>query len=55
MKNWNLRRGLEFICVQMHMVILVHVKNNTNLKNVKVPKRLQFISFSNYLKIHCKS
>ena len=38
----------------MHLVSLAHDKNNVNLKNVKLPKRLQFISLSNYLKICCK-
>ena len=32
MKSWDLRRGLEFICVQTHVVTLAHVKNNANLK-----------------------
>ena len=54
MKNWDRGGGLEFICIQMHLVSLAHVKNNVNLKNVKLPKRLQFISLSNYLKICCK-
>ena len=54
MKNWDRGGGLEFICIQMHLVRLAHVKNNVNLKNVKLPKRLQFISLGNYLKILCK-